>query len=211
MNPKLMIAAAIVITLGTVTVVSAQTSAESSVTNEVRAALTATTVALDARGNVALEGRLLTTMLNGAPDSPVTNVRMVIRNAAGAHYTYVTGWATFYASDGVRCGEGLFKLDALAPGEAAETDSPGLRVRCTPTTWRIFATNLLTRVRDAAETNEAQPQAGADISSTGDAISSAPANLIIAIDGEEHPIQLNNPLVVRMGNRSRRIVVRSAP
>jgi hypothetical protein len=33
----------------------------------------------------------------------------------------------------------------------------------------------------------------------------------ISIDGEEHPIQLNNPIVLQMGNRERRIVLRSAP
>jgi hypothetical protein len=35
--------------------------------------------------------------------------------------------------------------------------------------------------------------------------------LVISIDGEEHPVQLNNPLVIRMGNRRRTIIVRTAP
>jgi hypothetical protein len=184
-----------------------QTSAES---NEKRAALTELTNAFDARGAAALEGRLLTTMLNGALDSPVTNVRLVIRNAGASYYTYVSGWATFYGTDGVRCGEGLFKLDALAPGESAETDTPGLRLRCTPSTWRIVATNLLTRTSEMAKPDETQaPETSA--SSTDAVPMSGPANFVIAIDGEEHPIQLNNPLVVRLGNKQRRIVVRSAP
>ena len=36
-------------------------------------------------------------------------------------------------------------------------------------------------------------------------------NFIINIDGEEHPIQLNNPLTLQMGNRERKIVLRAAP
>lgn len=210
MNLKL-ITAGIVIVLCAAAGVSAQ-QASSPDANEKRAALTEPTVAFDARGNTALEGRLLTTMLDGAPDSPVTNVRVVIRNAGAAYYTYVTGWATFYSGAGVRCGEGLFKVDALAPGESAETDTPGLRLRCAPTTWRIVATNLLTRGSDTAKPDESRPLEGPESSSPlGGATTSAPANLVIAIDGEEHPIQLNNPLVVKLGNRQRRIVVRAAP
>lgn len=210
MNLKL-ITASIMITLWVAAGVFAQQSAPLE-SNEKRAALTELAVAFDARGSSALEGRLLTTMLNGAPDSPVTNVRLVIRNAGGAYYTYISGWATFYAGDGVRCGEGLFKLDALAPGESAETDTPGLRLRCAPATWRIVATNLLTRMSDTAKPNEAQPPEGSESSSSlQSAPTSAPANLLIAIDGEEHPIQLNNPLVVKLGNRERRIVIRAAP
>lgn len=204
MNLKL-VPGTIVIMLATAAGICAQQGAMAS--NETPAALTATTTAFDARGNMALEGRLLTTMLQGALDSPVTNVRLMIRNAGTTYYTYVTGWATFYGADGVRCGEGLFKLDALAPGESAETDTPGLRLRCAPSTWRIVATNLLTRVTESASeavsTSPATP--------TDEALPKAAANLVIAIDGEEHPIQLNNPLVVKLGNRQRRIVVRAAP
>jgi hypothetical protein len=193
----------IVITLAAAMGICAQPAA--AVGKETPAALTATTTAFDAQGNVALEGRLLTTTLSGAMDSPVTNVRIMIKNAGANYYTYVTGWTTFYGSDGIRCGEGLFKLDALAAGESAETDTPGLRLRCAPATWRIVATNLLTRVSDLAS------EAGTRSSvATADEMP-APANLMIAIDGEEHPIQLNNPLVVKLGNRQRRIVVRAAP
>lgn len=210
MNLKL-ITASIMITLWVAAGVFAQQSTPPE-SNEKRAALTELAVAFDARGSSALEGRLLTTMLNGAPDSPVTNARLVIRNAGAAYYTYISGWATFYAGDGVRCGEGLFKLDALAPGESAETDTPGLRLRCAPATWRIVATNLLTRMSDTAKPTEAQPPEGSESSSsTQSAPTSPPANLLIAIDGEEHPIQLNNPLVVKLGNRQRRIVIRAAP
>jgi hypothetical protein len=207
-NLKL-ISAGIIMTLCFAATASAQQAASPD-PNERRGALTEPTTAFDARGNTALEGRLLTTMLNGALDSPVTNVRLVIRNAGAAYYTYVSGWATFYANDGVRCGEGLFKLDALAPGESAETDTPGLRLRCAPATWRIVATNLLTRSSDTAKPDETRPLEGPESPMEG-ATSSAPANFVIAIDGEEHPIQLNNPLLVKLGNRERRIVVRAAP
>ena len=207
MNLKL-ISAGIMITLSWAAVFAQQSASPE--TNERRAALTEPTSAFDARGTTALEGRLLTTMLNGALDSPVTNVRLVIRNAGAAYYTYVSGWATFYAADGVRCGEGLFKLDALAPGESAETDTPGLRLRCAPATWRIVATNLLTRTSEMAKPDETGRLEGSG-SRIEAATMSAPTNLVIAIDGEEHPIQLNNPLVLTMGNRQRRIVVRSAP
>lgn len=208
MNPKF-ITASLLITLCAAAGVFGQQSAPPE-SNEKRAALTELAVAFDARGSTALEGRLLTTMLNGAPDSPVTNVRLVIRNAGAAYYTYISGWATFYGSDGVRCGEGLFKLDALASGESAETDTPGLRLRCAPATWRIVATNLLTRTSDTANLNESRPLESSETPMEG-ATTSAPANLVIAIDGEEHPIQLNNPLVVKLGNRQRRIVIRTAP
>lgn len=211
MNLKLIIAS-IVITLSAAMGVFAQQSSPLMDSNEKRVALTEPTVALDARGITALEGRLLTTMLNGSPDSPVTNVRLVIRNAGATYYTYVSGWATFYASDDVRCGEGLFTLDALAPNESAETDTPGLRLTCAPASWRIVATNLLTRTSDTARPAEPQPlESPASSSSTEAGPVSSPTNLVIAIDGEEHPIQLNNPLVVKLGNRQRRIVVRTAP
>jgi hypothetical protein len=36
----------------------------------------------------------------------------------------------------------------------------------------------------------------------------APVNFIISIDGEEHPIQLNNPIVLQLANKSRRIVLK---
>src|SRR4029077_8490020 len=116
---------------------------------EQRAALTEAAAASDAKGAPAIEARLSTTVLNGSDDSPVTNVRLVVKNTSANFYTYVTGWATFYDSGAVRCGEGLFKIDALAPGESSETDTPGLRLRCTPPTWRSVAIIWLTRVADA--------------------------------------------------------------
>jgi hypothetical protein len=171
-------------------------------------ALTEVVTAHDAAGSPAIEARLMTTMLNGAEDSPVTNVKLVIKNVSGNFYTYVTGWATFYDSAGVRCGDGLFKIDALAANESAGTDTPGLRLRCSPSTWRIATTNLLTRSVDMAMTAEspaAEPKPQPEPERT------APQNFVISIDGEEHPIQVNNPIVLKLGTRNRRIVLRSAP
>src|SRR6266852_2432723 len=122
---------------------------------EQRAPLNDAAIALDAKGAPAIEARLLTTVLNGSQDSPVTNVRLVVKNTSANSYTYVTGWATFYDAAAVRCGEGLFKVDALAPNKSAEVDTPGLRLRCSPATWRIIAANLLTRTVDAAKPVEA--------------------------------------------------------
>ena len=173
---------------------------------EQRAALTDAAVGFDAKGAPSIEARLLTTVLNGSDDSPVTNVRLVIRNTSSNAYTYVSGWATFYDSGAVRCGEGLFKVDALAQGESAETDTPGLRLRCTPASWRIVATNLLTRTVDVAkEVVTAPPPVEATV-----AEKPAPINFIISIDGEQHPIQVNNPIVLKLGNRQRKIILKPA-
>jgi hypothetical protein len=172
---------------------------------EQRAALSEAAVASDAKGAPAIEARLSTTVLNGSDDSPVTNVRLVVKNTGANFYNYVTGWATFYDSGAVRCGEGLFKIDALAPGESSETDTPGLRLRCTPASWRIVATNLLTRTADAAKEVVVAPLA----ESTSE--KPAPVNFIISIDGEQHPIQVGNPIVLKLGNRNRRVVLRPVP
>src|SRR5256885_9268433 len=117
---------------------------------EQRAALNEAATASDGKAAAAIEARLLTTVLNGSEDSPVTNVRIVVKNVSANFYTYVSGWATFYDSSVVRCGEGLFKLDALAPNESAEVDTPGLRLHCSPASWRIVATNLTTSSRLAS-------------------------------------------------------------
>lgn len=174
---------------------------------ELRVALNAQPVAFDAMGRAALAGRLVTPQINGTVDAPIRNARVVIENRGALFYTYVSGWATFYDGSGVRCGDGLFKVDALAPGESVETDMPGARITCSPVSWRIVATNLLTRTSETAKPAEGAMTVKASDASLGQSVSP----LIISIDGEEHPIQLNNPLVVRMGNRSRTIVVRTAP
>ncbi len=172
---------------------------------EQRAALNEAAAGFDAKGVAAVEGRLLTTVLNGSDDSPVTNVRLVVKNISANSYTYVTGLATFYDAGAVRCGEGLFKVEALAPGESAETDTPGLRLKCTPASWRIVPTNLLIRSPDTPKAAVTAPAVETV------AEKPAPVNFIISIDGEEHPIQVNNPIVLKLGTRKRKIVLKSAP
>jgi hypothetical protein len=164
--------------------------------NEQRVALSQAAVALDASGAPALEATLRTTALNGAPETPVTNVRMVVKNRSPFPYAFVSGEVTFYDAAGVRCGEGLFKADALAVDESFETDSPGLRIRCEAATWRIVATNLVPRIPPNAPIP---------------ALARTASNLVIDIDGETHPIQLDKPLTVTLGERRRTIIVRSAP
>ena len=166
---------------------------------ERRVALTETAVAIDGSGAPALEAALRTTALNGAEDSPVTNIRLVVKNSSNYSYAFVSGLVTFYDSAGVRCGEGLYKADALAVGEAFETDTPGIRIRCAPSTWRIVANNLLPRVA---------PNGPVSAVTTA---SRAGLNLVISVDGEEHPIQLDKPMVLTLGDRQRTIVLREAP
>lgn len=163
---------------------------------EKRMPLTEAAVAFDGNGTPALEATLRTTALNGAPDAPVTNIRMIVRNRSTIPYAFVSGIVTFYDAAGVRCGEGIFKADALAADESFETDTPGLRIRCEAATWRIVATHLLPRMPPN------QPLT---------TLLRAPKNLVITIDGEEHPIQLDKPMTLTVGEKKRTIVVRTAP
>jgi hypothetical protein len=194
MKPMKMIAASIVILCG-VLCASAQEIAPANTLTEKRVPLTEAAVAMDASGVPALEASLRTTALNGAPDTPVTNIRMVVRNRSTLAYAFVSGSVTFYDAAGVRCGEGVFKADALAVDESFETDSPGLRIRCEASTWRIVATNLVPRI---------PPNAPITVAAR------ALQNLLISIDGETHPIQLDRPLTLTLGERRRTIIVRTA-
>ena len=153
-------------------------------------------VALDANGAAALQATLRTTVLSGAPDAPVTNVRMIVKNTSTTAYAFVSGSVTFYDAAGVRCGEGVFKADALAPDESFETDTPGLRIRCEAASWRVVATNLLLRLPPN------QPIV---------VLARTPSNFVISIDGETHPIQLDKPLTLTLGEKRRTIMVRTAP
>ena len=174
--------------------VFAQQPAQSMV--EQRVPLTETAVALDAKGAAALEGTLRTTALNGAPDTPITNIRLVIKNASSLFFGYVSGLVTLYDGAGVRCGEGIFKADALSVNESVEADTPGIRIRCAPTTWRIVATNLVLRSSLEALAPETAVRS---------------AKLIISVDGEDHPIQLDKPMILNLGDKKRTIVVRETP
>ena len=158
---------------------------------EKRVSLNESAIALDANGAGVLEAKLLTTSLNGAPDTPVTNTRMVIRNIGSTSFALVSGVVTFYDNAGVRCGESVFKADVLAPNESFETDTPGARIRCSATSWRIVATSLIPRVVAPTNLNAAR--------------------LIIAIDGDQFPLQLDRPLTISASNKQRTIIVSSVP
>lgn len=125
--------------------------------DEKRVSLNELAVAHDNNGVAALQGTLRTTSLNGSPESPVTNVRLIVKNTSGIPYAFVSGVVTFYDSSNIRCGEGIFKADALAVDESFETDSPGVRIRCEVRTWRIVATHLLPRTPPTPPVEPRQP------------------------------------------------------
>jgi len=211
---------------------SSQTTADTR-PSEPRVALAQVAVAYDVEGHEALNGRLRTQSLAGTPDAPVRDTRVVVENRSPIFYNYVSGWATFYGADGVRCGEGLWKLEALAPSEQVEVDTPGLRLTCTPSTWRIVATTLLTRTGDVAKpreptapppaetgqktTTETTTTAAAPGASTTGATATNGASatnvppLEINVNGKTIPIQLGNPLEIQVGKERVRIVVQQAP
>jgi hypothetical protein len=188
-------------------------------TKEPRVALTDAATAFDIEGRTAIGARLRTTQLAGAVDAPVRNVAIVVENRSGLFYNYASGWASFYDAAGVRCGEGLWKVEAFAPGESAEVDTPGLRLTCAPATWRITALNLLTRSADIAKPNEPAPavSAMAQTPATGATQPSASAaaetvpRLEINVNGKTLPLQLDNPIDILVGKERVLIVVRRAP
>lgn len=193
MRVKNILIAVAVLSLSVVSSPAQETAKEAS---ERRVPLSEAAVALDAQGQAALEGTLRTTALNGAPDLPVMNIRLVVKNVSSRAYGYISGLVTFYDGSGVRCGEGLLKADVLAINEAIETDTPGIRIRCAPATWRLVATNLLPRI----------PPGPVIFETAG-----VPANLIISVDGQEYPLQLDKPMIVNLGERQRTIIVRRTP
>jgi hypothetical protein len=160
-----------------------------------RVPLSQAAIALDAAGAPALESTLVTSSPNGAPDTPVTNIRIVVKNVSAIYYSYVSGIVTFYDSSGIRCGEGIFNSDVMAPNESVETDTPGIRIRCAPGSWRVVATNLVPRSPLNVLTSTT--------ATTG--------NLLISVDGEEHPIQIDKPMVLTLGDTRRTILLKRAP
>lgn len=188
-----------------------ETTGEDAVTVGTRVALAQPSIAYASDGSAALSGDLLTQALAGTPEAPVQNTRIVLRNVSPNFYTYVTGWATFYGADGVRCGAGLFSLEAVAAGERVEADTPGLRLTCTPTAWRIVATTLLTRGADAAKPSAAQPPAATTPAVATPRVVERVPPLEINVNGKTIPIQPGRPLDVVVGAERIRIVVQPAP
>ena len=199
----------------------AEAGAGASNGGEPRVALTEAATAFDAAGRVALGGRLRTITLAGTQDAPARNVLIAIENRSTLFYSYVSGSATFYGADGVRCGEGLWKVGTLAAGEAAEVDTPGLRLTCTPTTWRIVAINLVTRSTDAAKPDQLAPpatdsattatQGATALTVTPTAGATTMPRLEININGKTLPLQLGNPLEIVVGKERINIIVNPAP
>lgn len=142
MKLTIKLAAAVVILFASLSVSAQETPTDG---NEKRVSLNEVAIAHDNDGVAALQGSLRTTSLAGSPESPVTNIRLIVKNTSGITYAFVSGVVTFYDSAGIRCGEGIFKADAVAVDESFETDSPGVRIRCEATSWRIVATHLLPR------------------------------------------------------------------
>jgi hypothetical protein len=173
---------------------------------ERRVSLEEQPIALDALGRSAIAGQLLTKALSGAPDAPVKNARFIIENRSQIFYTYITGSVTFYDERGVRCGEGQFTLNALAPNEQAETDAPGLRLSCAPRTWRIVANNLLTRTSETAKPVEqaAEPTQPAPVSTP------VMQSLEIVVDDQVYNAPLGSTLEVPVKKKRVKITVRSA-
>jgi hypothetical protein len=175
---------------------SAQSTSESAA-SEQRVSIKEDPVALDAMGRIALSAHLVTDELNATLDTPIKNVRFIVRNRSSFFYTYASGWVTFYGADGVRCGEGLFTLPAFASDEVVETDAPGLRLTCRPANWRIVAVNLLTRLTDLAKPEDATQKRERTITPP----------LTININGETFPVQVNNPLEIKVGQEKIKIIV----
>ncbi|MEJ7615522.1 MAG: FxLYD domain-containing protein [Pyrinomonadaceae bacterium] len=166
--------------------------------DETRVALTEQPVINDSMGAPALAGRLRETALVGSVEAPLKKLRLVVENRGSSFFTYASGWVTFYDAGGIRCGDGLFQVDALAPGELAEIDIPGLRLTCTAASWRLAAKSLLTRT------------AAADLAApTAQPTTPAPPipPLKISINGEVLPLQPGNPIEFKVGQETVRIVV----
>ena len=175
---------------------------------EQRVGLEAEATALDAQGRTALAGQLLTQALAGTADTPVRNARFIIENRGAVFLVYVSGSVTFYDERGVRCGEGQFTLNALAAGERAETDAPGLRLTCAPRSWRIVAKDLLPRAaeRISLPASEETPQSFAPTPAETPAL----LPLEITVDDKVYNAPIGSTLEVSVRRRRVRITVRAA-
>ncbi|HEY0379002.1 MAG TPA: hypothetical protein VGC87_18955 [Pyrinomonadaceae bacterium] len=189
----------------------AQEADAAAAAGEQRVGLEAEAAALDAQGRTALVGQLLTQALGGTPDAPVRNARFIIENRGPVFLAYVSGSVTFYDERGVRCGEGQFTLSALAQGERAETDAPGLRITCAARTWRIVAKDLLPRSTERISL-PAQEEAAAQPVTPMAAPADTPAvlPLEITVDDKVYNAPIGSTLEVSVRRRRVRITVRAA-
>lgn len=211
MRTKIMLMCVALLTSVVLNVRAQQTAAAQDAGTERRVSLEEQTVALDALGRPAIAGQLLTTALVGTPDAPVKNARFIIDNRSQFFYIYVTGSVTFYDERGVRCGEGLFTINSLAPSEQAETDAPGLRLSCQPRTWRIVANNLLTRTSEKTLPVEEAGQAAQPAQPALVNTPTTPLPLEITVDDQVYSAPLGSTLEIPVKKRRIKITVRSAP
>lgn len=206
MRMKIILTCLALLTCGALSVCAQQTDATQEAATEQRVALEGQAVAMDSMGRAAIAGQLLTRALSGTPDAPIKNARFIIENRSAFFYNYVSGSVTFYDERGVRCGEGQFTLNALAPNEQAETDAPGLRLTCAPRTWRIVAKDLVPRVNDRL----------VPVVETTPVETPAPVNaptlmpLEITVDDQVYNAPLGSTLEVSVRKRRVKITVRAA-
>ncbi|PYS51907.1 MAG: hypothetical protein DMF68_02925 [Acidobacteria bacterium] len=206
MRTKIIAACIAFLVCGMWSVRAQQATATQGSATEQRTSLEEQPVALDSAGHAAIAAQLVTKALAATPDAPLRNVRFVIENRSQSPYTYVSGRVTFYDDKGVRCGEGLFTLDSLAPNEQAETDAPGLLLTCTPRSWRIVADSLLTRtsetVRPAEEAATPAPQQPAPATLT------APTTVEVTVDDKVYNVPLGSTLDLPVKGKRVKITVR---
>lgn len=207
MRIKIILTCLALLTCGALGVHAQQTNAAQDIAGEQRVALEGQAVALDSMGRTAIAGQLLTRALSGTSDAPVKNARFIIENRSAFFYNYVSGSVTFYDERGVRCGEGQFTLNALAPNEQAETDAPGLRLTCAPRTWRIVAKDLVPRVND-----KIVPVAEATLATPPALLVNPPTMqpLEIVVDDKVYNAPLGSTLEVSVRKRRVKITVRAA-
>jgi hypothetical protein len=207
MKTKIVMLCLALLTCSAVSAGAQQTGAAQDSGMEQRVALDGQPIALDSLGHAALAGQLLTRALAGTPDAPVKNARFVIENRSASFYNYVAGSVTFYDERGVRCGEGQFTLNAVAPGEQVETDAPGLRLSCSPRTWRLVANNLLARASGvAAQPIVETPQPTAPTTTSTPEL----LPLEITVDDKVYSAPLGSTLDVPVRKRRVKITVRAA-
>jgi hypothetical protein len=206
MKTKLVLMCLALLTCCAFDVRAQQTNATQDAGAEQRVALDSQAVAMDLQGRTAIAGQLLTRALAGTPDAPVKNARFIVENRSAFFYNYVSGSVTFYDERGVRCGEGQFTLSALAPAEQAETDAPGLRLTCTPWTWRIVAKDMIPRATERpAPVAEALPPA-----EPAPVTTPVMLPLEIVVDDQVYNAPLGSTLDVSVRKRRVKITVRAA-
>lgn len=168
-----------------------------------------TASAYDSQGRLAISGRLKAVNLSGKPDAPVREARIEVQNRSNQTYNYISGLATFYDGDGVRCGTGLWKSEALSPGEPAIVDTPGLQLICSPVAWRLVLTNVVALNAEQTSTSQVlEKSESTNREASGDGVRNK--NLEIVINGTPHPLQLGKPVEITLGKETVSIIVQPA-